>query len=142
MRRNLVVIFLSFLLFGCSADNEIRNNPYLPDLNFSLRLDLNLPEYNSLRYPGNVYVTRNYGINGVVVYNINNDQYMAFELTDPNHISQTCSRLEVKGTEASCSCDDGNVYTVITGQQLKGEGHYGLKPYRITRVGNVLEISN
>ena len=119
MRRIFVLIFLNLLLFGCSADDEIKNNPYLPDLNFSFRLDLNLPEYNSLRYPGNTFVTRNFGINGVVIYNLNNNQYMAFELTDPNHIPQTCSRLEVKGTEATCSCDDGNVYTVITGQQLK-----------------------
>ena len=142
MRRLFVLILLNIFLFGCSADDEIRSNPYLPDLNFSFRLDLNLPEYNSLRYPGNTFVTRNYGLNGVVVYNLNNDQYMAFELTDPNHIPQPCSRLEVKGTEATCGCGDGNVYTVITGQQLKGEGKYGLKPYRVSKVGNVLEVSN
>ncbi len=142
MKRFFSLIFLNFLLLGCSADDELRNNPYLPDLNFSFQLDLNLPEYNSLRYPGNAFVTRNYGINGVVIYNLNNDQYMAFELTDPNHIPQTCSFLEVKATEASCGCGDGNVYTIITGQQLKGEGQYGLKPYRVTRVGNVLEVSN
>lgn len=142
MRRFLYLVSLFFLLTACSGDEEIRRNPYLPDLNFSVRFDLNLPEYNKLNFPGNEYVTRNYGLNGIVIYNLNNDQYMAFELTDPNHIPETCSYLSVNGTQASCNCDDGNVYTIITGQPIAGQGSYSLKPYRVVRNGNVLEVSN
>lgn len=142
MRRIFLIIPLIFTLLGCSTDDELRRNPYLPDLNFNYQVDLSLPQYNSLKFPGNSFVTRNYGINGIVIYNQNNDQYMAFELTDPNHIIQDCSYLVVNATEASCSCNDGNVYTIITGQQIKGEGAYSLKPYRVVKVGNVLEVSN
>jgi hypothetical protein len=127
---------------ACSGDEEIRRNPYLPDLNFSVRLDLSLPEYNRLNFPGNEFVTRNYGLNGIVIYNLNNDQYMAFELTDPNHVPDTCSYLSVDATQASCNCEDGNIYTIITGQQIAGEGNYSLKPYRVVRNGNILEVSN
>ena len=142
MKKIIPIILLIFTCLSCSGDDEIRNNPYLPDLNFSFQLDLSLPQYNPLNFPGNSFVTRNYGLNGVVIYNLNNDQYMAFELTDPNHVPQACSVLVVKGTEAASSCGDGNVYTIITGQQIKGEGVYPLKPYRVVRRGNMLEISN
>ena len=105
-------------------------------------MDLSLPQYNKLNYPGNSFVTRNYGLNGIVVYNLNNDQYLAFELSDPNHVLTDCSTLFVEGLEAKCSCDDGNVYSIITGQRVAGEGQYSLKPYRVERLGNVLRISN
>lgn len=142
MKKIFIFISLSLFLFGCSGDDEIRENPYLPDLNFSFQMDLNLPEYNQLNFPGNFYVTHNYGINGIVVYNLNNDHYMAFELSDPNHVLQGCSILNVQNTQAACSCNDGNIYTIITGQQIAGEGEYGLKPYRVERIGSVLRISN
>lgn len=135
-------ICLIFICLGCSGDDDLRQNPYLPDLNFTLQLDLSLPEYNQLNFPGNKFVTKNYGINGIVIYNFNNDQYMAFELTDPNHVPQPCSELIVTGIEARCSCDDGNVYTIITGQPISGAGEYALKPYRVERRGSVLQITN
>lgn len=142
MKKILLFICLISIYLSCSSDDELRENPYLPDLNFSFQLDLSLPQYNPLNFPGNSLVTRNYGLNGVVIYNLNNDQYMAFELTDPNHIPQECSYLMVTGTQASCSCNDGNVYSIVTGQQIKGEGNYGLKPYRVTKSGNILEVSS
>lgn len=142
MNRILSIIFLVPLLLSCSGDDQIRNNPYLPDLKFSIRLDLSLPEYNKLKFPGNHFITYNYGINGIVIFNLNNDQYMAFELTDPNHVPQECSLLTVTGTEAICSCNDGNKYTIVTGQQIAGDGQYLLKPYRVIRRGDVLEVSN
>lgn len=142
MRKILFLFGLFQVLSSCSGDDEIRNNPYLPDLNFSVRFDLSLPEYNQLNFPGNHFTTYNYGVNGIVIFNLNNDQYMAFELTDPNHVPQDCSVLTVKGTEATCSCNDGNKYTIVTGQQIAGEGKYQLKPYRIIRRGDILEVSN
>jgi hypothetical protein len=142
MKRLFYLTCLISLLLSCSGDDEARNNPYLPDLNFSVRFDLSLPEYNQLNFPGNHFTTYNYGIKGIVIFNLNNDQYMAFELTDPNHIPQECSVIIVKGTEGTCSCDDGNKYTIVTGQQISGEGHYSLKPYRVVRQGDFLEVSN
>ena len=141
--KRISPIFLLILTFlSCSSDDELRRNPYLPHLNFSINFDLSLPEYNQLNFPGNKFITHNYGINGIVIYNFDNTQYMAFELTDPNHVPQSCSKLKVEATYATCSCDDGNKYEIITGQPIAGEGKYTLKPYRVERVGNVLRVSN
>lgn len=131
------------ILSSCTADdNERINNPYLINTSFILDLNLNLPEYNSLNFPGNSYATYNYGINGVVVYNINNSQYTAFELSDPNHALADCSSMSVSGIIVTCNCDDENSYNILTGEITEGSGQYSLKPYRVRKSGNVLQVSN
>jgi hypothetical protein len=140
-----IIYILSILVFitSCSPDsNQTSNNPYLIDVSVRFNLNLSLPEYNSLNFPGNSYSTYNYGINGVVVYNINNTQYTAFELSDPNHPLSTCSTLTVNGVIASCNCNDGNKYNILTGELTEGSGQYSLKPYRVRKTGNNLEVSN
>ena len=136
----LLTVFL--IITGCSgSDDSFNNNPNLPDLNFRFQLNLSLPEYNDLQFPGNSYATYNYGVKGVVIYNINNNQYVAFELSDPNHPVRSCSAMKVNGVIASCDCDD-NTYNVITGQVSEGEGVYSMKPYRVERSGNTLQVYN
>lgn len=143
-RSNIFFFLLIFCLFySCTPDDAPQaNNPYLPNLSVQLDLNLSLPEYNRLNFPGNSYVTYNYGINGIVMYNINNIQYTAFELSDPNHPLTDCSKLTVEGVIATCSCDDGNSYNILTGEPTQGPGPYSLKPYRVRKSGNVLEIFN
>lgn len=143
LRKPIFSLLLFCFLFSCSPDdNERTDNPYLIEENFRFVVNLNLPEYNNLNFPGNSYATYNYGINGVVVYNVNNNQFTAFELSDPNHPLQDCSTLTVRGVLASCNCPDGNTYNVITGEIMEGQAQYTLKPYRIRKSGNVLEVYN
>lgn len=138
----LFLLSLGLIINSCSPEDEIRSNPYLTNISFRINLNLSLPEYNSLNFPGNSYVTYNEGINGIVVYNINNNQYTAFELSDPNHPLQSCSDLSVSGIIASCNCNDGNSYNILTGELSAGTGQYSLKPYRIKKSGNIIEIFN
>ena len=141
-KKLLILLVMAFTLGSCEPDDEIRNNPYLTNISFRLALNLNLPEYNSLNFPGNSYVTYNTGINGIVVYNINNTQFTAFELSDPNHQLSSCSRLTVQGIIATCSCGDGNSYNILTGELSSGTGQYSLKPYRVRKSGNTIEVFN
>ena len=141
-KKLLFLLVVAFTLGSCEPDDEIRNNPYLTNISFRLDLNLNLPEYNNLNFPGNSYVTYNTGINGVVVYNINNTQFTAFELSDPNHQLSNCSRLTVQGIIATCSCGDGNSYNILTGELSSDTGQYSLKPYRVRKSGNIIEVYN
>lgn len=137
-----LLVFL-LVLNSCSTNDDNRiDNPNLVDVSFRLILNLNLPEYNSLNFPGNSYSIYNTGINGVVVYNINNSQFTAFELSDPNHPLNECSTLRVEGVIAKCDCNDGNSYNILTGEHTNGSAQYTLKPYRIVKNGNELEIYN
>lgn len=142
MQKLFVVVCVFFLFAGCSqSDDNLRQNPYLADVSFRTQLNLNLPEYNDLQYPGNAFILHNVGVKGVVVYNVNNSQYVAYELSDPNHAPSSCSKMEVNGVIATCPCDD-NSYNVITGDISEGDGEFTMKPYRIQRSGSVLEIWN
>ena len=144
MIRKIGSLLILLLIFNsCSTnDNEQINNPNLINVSFRLLVNLNLPEYNSLNFPGNSYSTYTTGINGVVIYNINNTQFTAFELSDPNHPLSECSTLKVEGVIAKCNCNDGNSYNILTGELTNGSGQYSLKPYRINKNGNVLEVFN
>ncbi len=142
MNKTYILLFLTLGLVACDPDDKPGNNPYLNDISFRLNINLNLPQFNSLNFPGNSYTTNTHGINGVVVYNINNTQYTAFELSDPNHPLSNCSRLTVQGIIATCSCGEGNSYNIITGELSSGTGQFSLKPYRIRRSGNTIEVYN
>lgn len=142
MNKIFALLSVFLIITGCSgSDDNFNNNPNLPDINFRFQLNLSLPEYNDLQFPGNSFATYNYGVKGVVIYNINNNQFVAFELSDPNHPVRSCSAMKVNGVIASCDCDD-NSYNVITGQISEGEGVYSMKPYRVERSGNTLQIYN
>lgn len=137
-----LLVFL-LVLNSCSTNEDNRiDNPNLVDVSFRLLINLNLPEYNSLNFPGNSYSTYTTGINGVVVYNINNTQFTAFELSDPNHPLNECSTLRVEGVIAKCDCNDGNSYNILTGELTNGSGQYTLKPYRVVKNGSELEVYN
>lgn len=137
----LTVLFATTLCACSGDDGPIRANPNLPNINVNLTLDLNLPQYNPLNFPGNSLTTSLQGIRGIVIYNIDNSQYTAFELACPNTPVSDCSRMTIEGITATCPCN-GNQYNIITGQITEGEGQYSMLPYRITRNGNVLEITN
>lgn len=140
--KTLILLVVLFGVLSCTPDDEVSRNPFLPDESFRLVINLSLPEYNRLNFPGNSFVTYNSGINGVVIYNINNTQYTAFEMSDPNHALSGCSRLTLEGIIATCSCNDGNSYNILTGEISTGTGQYSLKPYRIRKSGSVLEVYN
>ena len=146
MKYLILNILLLGLLFSCSnSDDSITQNPYLPNYGFDTlsEINLSLPEYNSLSFPGNYVVKRNYGINGFVLYHIGGSQYSCFELTDPNHTFNGCSSLSVEGIFATCGCVDGNTYDFITGLPANGtEGEYTLKPYRVEVNGNIIRVYN
>ena len=144
MKRLLILSLLVMLVNSCKDDDQIEN-PFLPDITVDLRLNLNLPQYSKLKFPGNSEVvdTEGIGIRGIVVYSINETLFTAYDLSDPNHSPNSCSKQIIEGTTVTCPCDDDdNSYTIISGQPLTGGGSYGLKAYRVRLEGNTLFISN
>jgi hypothetical protein len=145
MRLKLAGLFALILLTSCKSDDGgVRdNNPYLTDPIVNLNLNLNLPQYNPLKFPGNSLIINQQGIKGIVIYNVNNSLYTASELSDPNHPPSSCSRMEVVGIIASCPCTtDDNEYDIVTGQHKTSSNSYPMQQYRAVRTGDVVQVTN
>ena len=141
-----ITVLLGLILFtSCKNDDGgvQDDNPFLNDPVVSLNLNLNLPQYNPLKFPGNSVIVNQQGIKGIVVYNVNNSLYTASELSDPNHQPSGCSRMEITGIIASCPCaGDDNEYDIVTGQHKTNNNAYPMQQYRVNRVGDNIQISN
>lgn len=148
MRSFLICLFILLSLASCKKDDEANNNnnnPFLTPPIVNITLNLNLPQYNPLKFPGNTVLINNRGIKGIVVYNLNNNLYTAFDLSDPNHLPNSCSRMEVVGVVATCPCDNengSNSYDLVTGQHQSDQNAYPMLQYRISREGNTITITN
>lgn len=141
MKKLIVLIIAIIAVSACSSDDSRRNrNPYIPSYSFQIDLNLNLPSYSDLRYVGGVqYVNlAGAGLNGIIVYNRDGNNYSAFEATCPNQIPTTCSRLEIDGLYVICPCDNVR-YSLIDGY---GPAEWPLVSYRVVKNGDVLTISN
>jgi hypothetical protein len=146
MNRFFLPLILSFILIACGKNNDDNindNNPYINPPIVNLNLNLNLPEYNPLKFPGNSIVLVQQGVKGIIVYNVNNSLYTAFDLTDPNHIPSGCSKMVIEGVVATCtSCGDENSYDIVTGQHRNDEQSYPMIQYRIQRNGDNISVTN
>lgn len=144
MKKIIFSLLIVFTAISCSKnDDKQERNPFLTDPAVNLNLNLNLPEYNSLKFPGN-YVIVGQGIKGIVVYCVSENQYLAFDLTDPNHVPSSCSRMELTGVIASCPCpNDDNEYFITSGQHTtEPDIKYPMQQYRAQLSGNSVVISN
>ncbi|WP_242203899.1 hypothetical protein [Aestuariivivens insulae] len=144
--KSFAYIICIIFLIGCSANNDIIKNPYLPNYEFDTGdlINTNLPQFNKLKLPGNFVVVDNpYGINGFVLYYAGGTNYNAFEITDPNHAISSCSKLSVEGIIATCDCDDGNSYDILNGVMREGTtGNYPLIRYKVEVLGSIIRVYN
>ncbi len=144
MKKLVFSSLMCLLLLACSKNNVNSRNPFLPDYRFDTGNLINtvFPEYYELTLTGGKLELDGFGIKGIVVY-FSGNFYSAFELTDPNHTIQTCSKLNINGIIATCSCDDGNSYEIINGLPLDGTtGQYPLKRYFVEVNGNIIRVYN
>ena len=127
--KNLFLTIICFaLLSGCGSDNFNNNNPYLPNYNFSMEINTDLPSYNALKFPSN----------GVIIFNTGNS-FTAYDGSCPNQAIATCSRLTISGINAVCPCQSEQ-YNLFTG--LSTGKQYPLKPYRVEVNGSVIRVYN
>lgn len=142
MKKKATYFLLTFLLavlqYNCKHNSN--RNPFLDNVSFSFDINLDLPQYNTLKYPGNaLYIARG-GLRGVFVYNTGSG-YNVFEASDPNHYPSDCSTMELSGLQVRCPCE-GNTYSLSDGGPVQGNVTYPLKPYRSRLNGNILTIYN
>jgi len=145
MKKIAFFLLISLGLLSCSSndDNNQNQNPYLAVPPVNLSLNLNLPEYSDLKFPGNSIIVTNQGIKGIVIYCVTDNLYTASELSDPNHSPSSCSKMQIVGIIATCPCDDGNKNDIVTGQFTPPNNEkFPMIQYRAVRNGDVVNVYN
>ncbi len=139
MKRYLLLL-ITIVLFSCSKDRQVNNNPFLPTYPFTIDLNTNLPSYSQLKFTSNpiLITTPGIGIKGIIVMKVGENDFRAFEASCPNLIPSDCSQLTINGINAICPCDEKE-YSLFTGL---GNGTQPLKPYRVDVLGDVIRVSN
>src|SRR6187402_736361 len=128
MKKYILLIIISLFFLGCSDHENSNKNPYLPNYNFSVDLNLSLPTYSDLKYVSNSIYYPNVGVRGIIVFNTNGSGgYVAYDAACPNQEAGSCVAMTINGVNAVCSCDKKE-YNLFTGQSDAG---YPLKQYRV-----------
>ncbi|SCY31224.1 hypothetical protein SAMN05192588_2193 [Nonlabens sp. Hel1_33_55] len=141
--KKILLVLSVLALFACQSDDDIRRNPFLVDISFQIALNTDLPQYSSLNFANNFVVVNSQGIRGLVVFHLGNDQFVAYELSDPNHSPSSCSAMNIEGIIATCPCtDDDNTYNIIDGRHQTDPNLFPMKPYRVSRQGTNVVVSN
>lgn len=146
MMKKLLIVLICTLFIACSK-NDINNNcNFLLDVGVNLSVNLNLPQFNQLLFPGNAIRVEQQGNEGIILYRLNSATLLAWDGADPNHTPSACSALSLDsdGITATCGCVDSNRYYLATGTFF-GENALPctLKPYRVEAIGtNTFLVSN
>lgn len=137
MKKLILFIAIFFVFIGCSDNENSNKNPYIPNYNFSVDFNLNLPLYANLKSPGNAiyYGNDGAGARGLIVFNTGSG-YNAFDAACPNQEISSCSTMTIKGINAICACDNTE-YNLFTGLALVSKP-YPMKQYRVQIVNETL----
>jgi len=140
--KQIIALIITLLLVSCDKDKPVNNNQYLQNVSFSKEINTNLPQYNSLKFPGNsmVITDAGAGIQGIIIVAAGTNDYRAWEASCPNQYPVACSRLTIEGGYAKCSCENSK-YSIYIGSGENGE-QYPLKQYRTEILGDVIRVYN
>ncbi len=146
MKRMLAVLFILSLCIACSSDDNGQRNPFLNELSFQYQANLSLPQFDDIRFPGGSVYVAEAGIRGIIIFNLNDTTFLAWEASCPNQTPNACSTMEASGGLATCPCD-GYQYSLGTGGAIPdpetGEaGQYPLLNYSARLSGNSVVVSN
>ncbi|MDA3904752.1 MAG: hypothetical protein PF484_01630 [Bacteroidales bacterium] len=143
-KTRLFSLFMIFLLLSCQKDSY---SP-LPQVDVNIQIFPNSTQYLDLNTVGGfVYLTANYPSRGIIVYRIDQSNFVAFERTCPHDPDECCdgdqcSRLIVDVESPFIISDPccGSLYLILDGSNVNGPSQYPLKQYHTSFDGTSLRI--
>lgn len=139
--KNLIVlIILSFVLFGCSKDDE----QIVPYVKVNISVNLDLPQFTALSSVNNavIYPNEGYNHNGVIIYRNSLDEFTAFDATCPKHIeTKTAVVLDGGAGSGQAKCPNCSTVYYFFNYAYPSKGN-PLRRYSLTKSGNMLYINN
>lgn len=129
-----------FLLLACEPEMVDDPIPYQP---FStITINLNLPEYTSLRTDGGFQYLNDGGVRGIILYRKNSTTYLAFERNCSFQPNDACATVEVHSStlymmDACC----GSTFD-FSGLPTGGPAWRPLRQYQTFLTGSQLTITD
>ena len=140
MKKYAILFSLFFLLIECT-DNRVQNDCF-PFINVNETIDLNLPLYQNLLVPGG-WAYAPGGLQGLIIYNIDGNQFKAFDRLCPGQNLSSCSQMIVSNNlRLFCPCDDSE-FNILNGQPLTQGVTCFAQEYLVENLnGTVLRVQN
>lgn len=144
MFKKGILLLLLFAITACSKDSFNQQNTLVPSVAVSVPTN-NLAFIST---PGSFEILygQGYNANGIIVFNIDNNTYLAFDLTCPHINVNECSNAMAVNSqtgEMTCNCGaDKVVFTQFRTSTTVGENTYHLRQYRVILQGNQLRVTN
>ena len=136
--QKLVILILFLSLLSCGASDD--GNTILPNISVSETVFLNNPSAQNLKFPtGSITISG--GIAGIIIYNLNDIQFFAWDRACPHEDPINRCVLNVVDTFwMECSCDDIR-FSILDGSPQSGT-QFSARQYRVVRNGDNLIITN
>lgn len=134
----------SVVVFSCNKDI---NKEIIPDVPVYIGpIHITDPEYQelfNLTYGTHVELDQGYMGNGIVVVNMGNNEFAAYDCTCTHEIESGCFVRpdESNSIIVKCKCC-GSTYELLNGSVTQGPANYPLKKYKVTFNGEYLSIYN
>lgn len=135
--KQIFLLISTILLFSCNKDTE-----YIPNVSVNINIYLSDPQWFNLYTAGGYeYVTG--GSQGIFIYRLNQDEFVAYDRHCPFNVEQNCKVEMDTMTYITLhdNCCDNN-YNLQAGNVISGSGNLPLKRYNTTFDGNLLTIRN
>lgn len=137
MRKYIFLTLLPFILLGCRIEHST-----IPEVYVDFFVYPNSMEYADLNYyGGHVYVTG--GVNGIVIYRINEYTFVAYDRACPLDWQEQESWLWMDDSGLLLECSGcHSKFNIINGDVVSGDARHPLKMYKTAYNGNRLRIYN
>lgn len=141
MRIKIFHIIAMLFLAGCGQ--ELTDDP-IPWQPFDIiQLNLNLPEYISLRTDGSHIYLNNGGVRGIILYHQTGSNYFAYERNCSFEPNSACATVEVHVSTLYmfCPCCSSS-FDFATGYPTGGPAWRPLRQYETSLNGSTLTITD
>jgi hypothetical protein len=136
------IAWIILLLFvgGCSPDLSDASIPFQPFP--PIQINLNLPEYNSLRTVGG-YKYIDGGIRGIILYHKSTSEYIAYERNCSYHPNDACATVEMHiSTLYMLDPCCNSTFDLATGSPASGVAWRPLRKYETLISASELTITD
>lgn len=142
MSRSALLRFAGILMLACAPLSGCQDTPgVIPYVDVQVDINLNLPAYNLLNFPGNwLYISG--GSRGLIVYRYTLDEFVVLDRHATFDVAAGCQcTVSPDGYTIEDPCSASQWY-IFDGSIIQGPTTAPLERYTTTLIGSVLSIRN